>query len=84
MASYLIKDTTKTERIELIKQWQEPEDGCEGPGMDLWDFYNDYINGVKEIAEINAEFANRGQYMSEILEEDIPARGGCGMGTSRF
>ena len=26
MKSTLIKDTTKSERIELIKQWQEPED----------------------------------------------------------
>lgn len=84
MDSYLIKDTTKAQRIELIKQWQEPEDGCEGPGIDLWDFYNDYINGEKEIAEINAEFANRGHYVSEILEEEQPVRQGCGMGYPRM
>lgn len=28
MKSTLIKDTTKSERIELVKQWEESE-GCE-------------------------------------------------------
>ncbi len=41
MKSTSIKDTTKTERIQLIKQWEE-EDG--------------YEDGKKEIREINAEF----------------------------
>lgn len=56
MKSTLIKDTTKSERIQLIKQWQEPEDGLEDSGMDLFDLYADYINGTKEIAECNAAF----------------------------
>lgn len=56
MKSTLIKDTTKSERIALIKQWQEPEDGLEDNGMDLFDLYADYINGTKEIAECNAAF----------------------------
>ena len=55
MKSTLIKDTTKSERIELIKQWQEPEDLGES-GIDLFEMYRDYIDGKKEIAEINAEF----------------------------
>lgn len=54
MESYLIKDTTKEERIALIKQWIPDEDGMEDSGMDLWDIYADYINGTREIAEINA------------------------------
>ncbi len=53
MESYLIKDTTKEERIALIKQWIPDDDGIEDSGMDLWDVYADYINGTKEIAEIN-------------------------------
>ena len=53
MESYLIKDTTKEERIALIKQWIPDDDGIEDSGMDLWDIYADYINGTKEIAEIN-------------------------------
>lgn len=56
MEHILIKDTTKAERIALIKKWQEPEDGLEESGMDLFELYADYINGTKEIAECNAAF----------------------------
>ena len=63
MKSTLIKDTTKAERIALVKQWQEPEDGLDESGMDLFDLYADYINGTKEIAECNAAF--RAEFMTE-------------------
>ncbi|WP_455720496.1 hypothetical protein [Agathobacter sp.] len=63
MKSNLIKDTTKQERIALIKQWIPDEDGMEDCGMDLWDIYADYINGVREIAEINASMT--GAFMTE-------------------
>ena len=56
MKSILIKDTTKQERIEIIKEWIPAEDGLEDCGIDLWDMYRDYINGEREIAEINAAF----------------------------
>ena len=56
MKSTLIKDTTKEERIEVIRQWIPNEDGLEDCDIDLWDMYRDYIDGKKEIAEINAEF----------------------------
>ena len=56
MKSILIKDTTKQERIELIREWQPVDDGLEECEIDLWDMYKDYIDGKKEIAEINAEF----------------------------
>ena len=35
MSGYLIKDTTKEERIALIRSWQEPDDCVGGSGMDL-------------------------------------------------
>lgn len=54
MDSYLIADTTKEQRISLIKQWITDDDGISNDGMDLWDIYADYINGIKEISEINA------------------------------
>lgn len=60
---YLISETTKEERIALIKQWIPDDDGLEDCGMDLWDIYADYINGTKEIAEINAQMS--GQYFTE-------------------
>lgn len=55
MKSNLIADTTKEERIALIKTWIPDDDGMEDCGMDLWDIYADYINGKREITEINAE-----------------------------
>lgn len=57
MKSTLIKDTTKEERIALIREWIPVEDGLEDCEIDLWEMYRDYINGEREIAEINAAFA---------------------------
>lgn len=54
---YLISETTKEERIALIKQWIPDDDGLDDCDMDLWDIYADYINGIKEIAEINAQMS---------------------------
>ena len=54
----MIKDTTKEERIALIKEWIPDEDGIGDSGMDLWDMYDDYIKGVREISEINASLVN--------------------------
>ena len=56
MKRTLIKDTTKEERIALIKQWIPADEELEDCDIDLWDMYRDYINGEKEIAEINAGF----------------------------
>lgn len=78
MKSTLIKDTTKSERIQLVKQWEESE-GCETSGIDLMNFFKDYIDGVKEISEVNAEFT--AQYISEIPDEQ--AGMSCGMGMRR-
>ena len=56
MKSNLIKDTTKEERIALIREWVPVDDGLNDCEIDLWDMYRDDIDGKKEIAEINAEF----------------------------
>ena len=56
MNSILIKDTTKEERIAIIREWLPVDDGLEDCEIDLWDMYDDYIRGEKEVAEINAEF----------------------------
>uniref|UniRef100_UPI004057AAB9 purine biosynthesis protein PurH n=1 Tax=Acetatifactor sp. TaxID=1872090 RepID=UPI004057AAB9 len=63
MTSTLIKDTTKEERIALIKEWIPIDDGLEDCEIDLWEMYRDYIDGKKEIAEINGEF--RTDYYAE-------------------
>lgn len=54
MKSNLIADTTKAERIALIKQWIPEDEANEACDMDLWEIYADYINGKREISEINA------------------------------
>ena len=50
MKSTLIKDTTKSERIALVKQWEE-EEGCENSGMNLMEYFRDYIDAKKEFAK---------------------------------
>jgi len=67
--SILIKDTTKEERIALIKQWIPDDDGLIDCDMDLWDIYDDYIKGIREVAEINAGMS--GIFMTE---EDLNRR----------
>lgn len=57
MDKYLIKNTTKEERIALIKEWFPDDETAEECEIDLWDMYADYINGIKEIAECNAAFS---------------------------
>lgn len=56
MKSILIKDTTKEERIAIIREWVPIDDGLNDCEIDLWEMYREYIDGKKEIAEINAEF----------------------------
>lgn len=63
MTKILISETTKEERIALIKQWISDDDEMEDSGMDLWEIYADYINGTREIAQINASMT--GQFYTE-------------------
>ena len=51
MKSTLIKDTTKSERIQLVKQWEETE-GCESSGIDLLEFFRDYIDELKKLRKL--------------------------------
>lgn len=78
MKSTLIKDTTKEERIALIREWIPNDDGLEDCGIDLWEMYDPYIKGEKEIAECNAAF-DRGFYEDTDMK-DAP---GCGYGNPR-
>ena len=64
MKSYSIADTTKEERIALIKSWQPEDEVFDDNDLDLWEIYRDYIEGRKEIAECNASFAAKTEYMS--------------------
>ncbi len=63
MKSTKICDTTKEERIALIKSWQPEDEVMDGSDeVDIWEIYRDYINGTKEISECNAAFAETIQY----------------------
>ena len=65
MTSILIKDTTREEREAIIKNSMDCGGGCENcsscwlGGCSPWDMYKDYIEGRKEIAEINMEYNAR-------------------------
>ena len=62
MKSLLIKDTTKEEREEIIRESLDCGGGCENcsscglGGGSPWGIYQDYIDGKKELKEINMEY----------------------------
>ena len=51
--SYLIKDTTKQERIELIRSWVPDDEVMDGCDIDLWEMYRDYIDGKREVSNFD-------------------------------
>lgn len=63
MEDYSIKNTTKQQRIELIKSWIPVDEVYDDSEADLWEIFRDYIDGTKEIVECNAAFKAR--YMME-------------------
>ena len=72
--SYLIKDTTKEEREQIVKEsLGNIEANCDGCMAGLAEMYQDYIDGKKEIRDINMEF--RARYESGI---DGPTKEECG------
>lgn len=61
--SLLIKDTTKQEREQIIAESIGNIDGlCDGCGPGLLNMYEDYIEGRRELREINMAF--RRSYVS--------------------
>ena len=73
MDSILIKDTTKEERERIVAESIGNISGaCDGCAAGLSDMYKDYIDGKKEIRDINREFAAR--YVSGA---EIPERAKC-------
>lgn len=57
MAKILIKDTTVSERAQIVREALGADSDCEG--IDLADMYDDYVYGLKELADINREFSER-------------------------
>ena len=74
MAGYLIKDTTKEERERIVAESIGNINGaCDGCAAGLADMYQDYIDGRRELKEINMAFHAR--YVSG---EEIPENRKCG------
>lgn len=58
--SYLIKDTTTEEREKIVAESVGNINGlCDGCSAGIIDMYQPYIDGRKELSEINAEFSTR-------------------------
>ncbi|MCR4902943.1 MAG: purine biosynthesis protein PurH [Butyrivibrio sp.] len=73
MARYLIKDTTKEEREQIVAEALGSMMGsCDGCAARLEDMYQDYIDGKKEIKDINMEYNAR-----YVMNDDRPEKGGC-------
>ncbi len=68
--AYLISETTKEEREAIVKEsLGNIEANCDGCMAGLAEMYQDYIDGKKELREINAEFNAR-----YVKDEDMEGR----------
>ncbi len=77
MKSLLIKDTTVSERAQIVREALGCDTDCEG--VDLSDMYDDYIYGLKELADINMEFSQKHAGAVKAGELTKPASGGCAL-----
>ena len=66
--SILIKDTTKEERKQIVEEsFGNISASCDGCMAGLAEMYQEYIDGTKEIRDINMEF--NAHYIREDLDE---------------
>ena len=74
MKSLLIKDTTTEERERIVEESIGNISGaCDGCAAGLAEMYQDYIDGKRELREINMSF--REGYISG---KTGPEKSGCG------
>ena len=72
--SILIKDTTREEREKIVAESLGNIDAlCDGCMAGLAEMYQDYIDGRREIKDINMSF--KASYESGL---DGPVKGDCG------
>ena len=75
MKSLRIADTTKEEREQIVAESIGNIAGlCDGCSPGIIEMYQDYIEGKRELRDINAEFNAR--YVSGAAS---PERSGCGI-----
>lgn len=69
MRSTLICDTTKEEREQIVAEAIDNIEGaCDGCAPGIISMYDDYIEGRKELREVNMEFQAR--YISGYMGPD--------------
>ena len=74
--SYLICETTNEQREKIVAEsLGNIEASCNGCMAGLVEMYQDYIDGKKELRDINMEF-NAGY----ISGDEVPGRSSCPMG----
>ena len=72
---YLISETTREEREAIVaRSLGNISANCDGCMSGLAEMSQEYIDGQKELREINMEFNAR--YVSG---KEVPGREGCGM-----
>lgn len=71
--SILIKDTTVSERAQIVREALGMDNDCEG--IDFSDMYDDYIYGLKELVDINSEFSE--QHAGEVRASETINPHGC-------
>ena len=75
MRSILIRDTTREERAAIVAEAiGNTEGACDGCAPGIVRMYEDYIEGKKELREVNAAF--RAGYFSG---REGPEKSGCGI-----
>ena len=75
MSGYLIKDTTREEREQIVAEsLGNISASCDGCSAGTAEMYQDYIEGKKELKDINMKF--RARYISG---NEKPDRTGCGI-----
>ena len=71
MAGYLIAETTREEREKIVAEsLGNIEANCDGCMAGLAEMYQEYIDGKKELRQINMEFNAR-----YVKSEDMPVPG---------
>ena len=72
---YLISETTKEERERIVPESLGNISGaCDGCSPGMIEMYQDYIDGKKELRDINMEF--RASYVSGEIDKE--EKKGCG------
>ena len=71
MDSFLIKNTTREERERIVAESIGNISGsCDGCAAGVAEMYQDYIDGKKEISDINMEFSSRYEYKAGVPKKN--------------